>query len=205
MEEKLTKLYNECIEELKEIGIDMQNEENIGKIDISLSKRNTKRYGCCKQENPDRKYKTITRLGFRKIVKYEKFNNHHIEVSKWVMQLDDNIIKNTIMHELIHCIPLCNNHGAEFKKYAKYINKKLGYNIQRVGNPKEDYEKSNLKYEEKVEKANYELECEKCGQQIFRQRFNVKKIKQYRCGKCGGKLKIIKANVEKRKENKYGI
>ena len=94
------------------------------------------------------------------------------------MQLDDNIIKNTIMHELVHCIPLCNNHGAEFKKYAKYINKKLGYNIQRVGNPKEDYEKCNLKYEEKVEKANYELECEKCGQQIFRQRFNVNKIKQ---------------------------
>ena len=43
MEEKLTKLYNECIEELKKIGIDMQNEESIGKIDISLSKRNTKR------------------------------------------------------------------------------------------------------------------------------------------------------------------
>lgn len=205
MEEKLTKLYDECIEELKKIGIDMQNEENIGKIDISLSKRKTKRYGCCKQENPDRKYKIITKVGFKRIVKYEKFSNHHIEVSKWVMQLDDNVIKNTIMHELIHCIPLCNNHGTEFKKYAKYINKKLGYNIQRVGNPKEDYEKSNLKYEEKVEQANYELECEKCGQQIFRQRFNVNKIKQYRCGKCGGKLKIIKANVEKRKENKYGI
>ncbi len=48
------------------------------------------------------------------------------------MQLDKNIIKNTIMHELIHCMPYCNNHGAEFKKYARYINEKLGYNISRV-------------------------------------------------------------------------
>ena len=30
------------------------------------------------------------------------------EVSKWVLELDDNIIKNTIMHELIHCMPYCN-------------------------------------------------------------------------------------------------
>ena len=29
-------------------------------------------------------------------------------------------IKNTIMHEIIHCFPYCNNHGSEFKKYAKY-------------------------------------------------------------------------------------
>lgn len=43
------------------------------------------------------------------------------------------------MHELIHCIPFCNDHGIEFKKYANYINEKLGYNISRVGNKKVDY------------------------------------------------------------------
>ena len=45
-----------------------------------------------------------------------------IEISRWVLELKDDIIKNTIMHELIHCMPYCNNHGAEFKKYAKVIN-----------------------------------------------------------------------------------
>lgn len=50
--------------------------------------------------------------------------------------INDGIIKNTIMHELIHCIPFCNDHGIEFKKYANYINEKLGYNISRVGNKK---------------------------------------------------------------------
>lgn len=57
--------------------------------------------------------------------------------------------KNTIIHELIHCIPFCNNHGSEFKKYAVYINQKLGCDIKRVGNPKDDYAKSNIPYQEK--------------------------------------------------------
>ncbi len=48
------------------------------------------------------------------------------------MELDEEIIKNTIMHELIHCMPYCNNHGKKFKEYAKYINKNLGYDISRV-------------------------------------------------------------------------
>ena len=47
MEEKLNKLYGECIKELQSIGIDILNEKLIGKLDIQLSKRKTKQYGCC--------------------------------------------------------------------------------------------------------------------------------------------------------------
>ena len=139
MEEKLNKLYKESIEELKKIGIDVLDSKKIGEINIKISKRNNKRYGCCKQENPDKAYKTVMRRGYKRIIRYEKFSNHHIEISPWVMELDGEIIKNTIIHELIHCMPYCNNHGEQFKKYAKYINEKLGYNISRVGNKKEDY------------------------------------------------------------------
>ena len=71
---------------------------------------------------------------------------------------NDGIIKNTIMHELIHCIPFCNDHGIEFKKYAKYINEKLGYNISRVGNKKVDYKNSNIEYKEK-EVYNYKVKA----------------------------------------------
>ena len=56
LDEKLNKLYLECINELKNIGIDILNKELIGTIDIKISKRNNKRYGCCKQENPNKKY-----------------------------------------------------------------------------------------------------------------------------------------------------
>lgn len=48
------------------------------------------------------------------------------------MELEDDIIKNTIIHEIIHCMPYCSNHGEIFKKYAKHINSKLNYDIART-------------------------------------------------------------------------
>lgn len=188
--EKLKILYTQCLIELASIGIDMKNQELIGNIDIKLTTRASKRYGCCKQEDPDKRYKTITKRSGHKIIKYEKFQNHHIEISSWVMRLNDNIIKNTIMHELIHCIPFCNNHGREFKKYANYINKKLEYHITTKGNVQEDYKASQLRYEQK-NNYKYKIICQNCGQVIYRKRFNPNLIKKYRCGECRGKLKLV--------------
>lgn len=149
MEEKLKKLYRECINELKDIGIDIENPKMFGNIEIGLAKRNSKRYGCCKQSEPDVKCFHYVIRKRRKVKIYDKFNKHSIEVCKWVLDLDNKIIKNTIMHELIHCFPNCNNHGEEFKKYAKFINDKLGYDIKRLGNKEKDFKQSNLEYEEK--------------------------------------------------------
>ena len=174
----------------------MQNKEIIGNIDITIAAKASKRYGCCKQENPDKQYKTIKKIGGHKIIHYEKYQDHHIQISSWVMNLNQAIIKNTILHELIHCIPYCNNHGKEFKKYANYINQKLGYHITTKGNKKQDYEKSNLCYEEK-ETYSYKIQCQKCEQIIYRKRFNPKNINKYRCGKCQGKLKLLEINHNK--------
>lgn len=54
MEENLNKIYLECILALEKIGINILNNKEIGVIDISISKRNNKRYGACKQEDPDK-------------------------------------------------------------------------------------------------------------------------------------------------------
>jgi len=197
MEQKLNKLYFECINELKQIGINILNEDKYGKIDISISKRNNKRYGCCRQEYPDKNYKTIKKYRKSRIIIFEKFNKHHIEISKWVLLLNDDIIKNTIMHELIHCIPYCNNHGTEFKKYANLLNYKYGYNISRVGDKKKDFEKSNLKYNDnKI--FNYKIICNGCKQEFYRQRLCKNFIKKYMCSICGNKFKIIRLckNIE---------
>lgn len=188
MEQKLIKIYEQSIQELESIGIDIKE---LGKIDISVSKRNNKRYGCCKQERPDELSKYTEKIGNKKIIRYRKFNKHHIEISPWVLELDEKIIKNTIIHEVIHCLPNCNNHGKEFQKYARYINEKFGYNISRVGNKKEDYEKSNIEYNEK-EKYNYYIKCTKCGQSFFRKRIDKHFVQKYRCGKCGAKFKVEK-------------
>ena len=183
---KLDELFNQCVNELKSIGIDIYQPE-VGSIIVQVSKRNNKRYGCCKQEDPDKSSKTIEKVGRRRIVKYERFNKHTIEVSKWVFDLNDEIIKNTIMHEIIHCFPYCNNHGKQFKMYAKYINQKLGYNISRLGNKKQDYENSNISYEEKQYK--YQIKCTKCGKLFYRNRLAKNFFKRYRC-QCNGKLEL---------------
>lgn len=197
MENKLQNLFSQCVEELKSIGIDINNNKLIGEINISLAKRNAKRYGCCRHEDPDEKYKVITKKGYKRYITYERFNKNYIEISKWVMELNDDIIKNTIMHEIIHCFPYCNNHGKEFKKYARYINTHLGYNVSRLGNKEEDYKKSNLEYTPPQTAPNYKykIECQKCGKYFFRLRYNKNLTKHYRCGICGGKLSAIKIST----------
>ncbi len=190
MEQKLYNLYDECTNELNKIGIDILNTQKYGEIKLSISKKNNKRYGCCKQEEPDQNYKVITKIGRRKIIKYEKFNKHSIEISKWVLDLNDGIIKNTIMHELIHCMPYCNNHGKEFKKYANLLNTYYGYNISRLGDKKKDFERSNVEYIEK-ECFNYKIICRNCKQEFYRKRLNKNFTRKYRCAKCGGRFEIM--------------
>ena len=185
-EELLQKVYKECISELNKIGINFEGKE----IKIVLSKRNNKRYGCCKPEIPDEQYKIVKRNGFKCIVKFENYKKYTIEISRWVLDLKENIIKNTIIHELIHCLPYCNNHGENFKNYANLINTKLGYNISRAGNKKEDFKDSNLEYIEK-EEYRYKIQCKKCDKIFYRKRLQKNFIKKYRCSKCLGKLDIL--------------
>ncbi len=191
VEEKLKKLYEECIVELKTIGIDINDLSKYGKIEIHLAKKEAKRYGCCKQSQPDKKYYHYRKNKYRKIKVYDKFYKHDIEISKWVMELDDTIIKNTILHEIIHCMPNCNDHGKIFKNYANYINKNLGYTIQRLGDKKEDYKKSMIDYKENDVKYLYKIKCTQCGLIYLRQRLKKNFIRDYRCGKCQGKLELM--------------
>ena len=186
MEEHLKELYLECLDELERINIDLKDENQVGKIDINIAKRKTKRYGCCKQEEPDKN----TAYRIKRKICYNKFNVHHIEISKWVMDLNDEIIKNTIIHELIHCLPYCNNHGRVFKSYASLINKKLGYKITRAGNKREDFKKSNIEFNEE-DNYKYKISCSKCGYIYYRKRLVRNFLKKYQCGICRGRLQIL--------------
>ena len=78
--EKIETLYKQCINELNSIGIKFDDKE----ITIKISKRANKRYGCCKPEVPDNKYKKIARKGLRFIVSYENYFKYTIEISSWV-------------------------------------------------------------------------------------------------------------------------
>ena len=188
--DKLNKLYNEALHELKLIGIDILNLDT-GIISISLSNRSKSRYGVCVQKDPDKNSKTRIKAFGRYYTKYQRYNTHEIKISTWVMNLDDQIIKNTIIHELIHCIPGCNDHGEKFKAYARIINEKLDYHISTRGNKEEDYKRSNLEYKKEEKKYNYKITCDKCGQTFYRQRLQRNFEYKYRCI-CGNRFRVEK-------------
>lgn len=186
---KLKKLYEKCILELKVLGLDFVDRQECGNITISTSKRMTGVYGRCKHTNPD----LSTRYKEKGKIKVSKYNDHEITISKWVMELNEDIICNTIIHELIHCLPGCNNHGENFKKIAKYISSRTDYEIQRTGNAQEDHIKSNKDYEKpkrKIQEYKYKVICQKCNQEFLRKRIDKAKFKKYRCAYCLGKFTI---------------
>ncbi len=64
MDEKLQKLYQECIQEMENIGIQIIDNKDVGQIEIKLSKRNNKRYGACKQLEPDKTTMYIEKIKY---------------------------------------------------------------------------------------------------------------------------------------------
>ena len=87
----------------------------------------------------------------------------------------------------------CNNHGKEFKYYAKLINEKLGYDIKRLGDKEKDFASSNVAYDISKEiKYNYEISCPKCKITYYRQRLYKNFTKKYVCGICRSKFEVKK-------------
>lgn len=77
------------------------------------------------------------RLGQCKKVSFSMFD---INISEQLLKddIDDQITLDTIMHELLHTVSGCFNHGGKWKSYAKYIKHKLPqYNITCVAKESE--------------------------------------------------------------------
>lgn len=98
-------------------------------------------------------------------------------------------VKSTIVHELIHTVAGCYNHGPKFQEIARLLSS--AYNIE-LGTRASKKEMA-LSEEYRISKAKYIIRCKKCGQVITRQRATrlVKYPMTYSCG-CGGDLERIK-------------
>jgi hypothetical protein len=59
--------------------------------------------------------------------------DYYIEISGHILQNTERSLRNTLIHELIHTVPegLC--HTGEWKRWAKFVSDKTGYEIQRIG------------------------------------------------------------------------
>ena len=95
-------------------------------------------------------------------------------------------LQECMIHELIHTIPKCNNHGRNFKNMAIRIAYKYPeFNIQRETACEDfgidPYERS----------KKYAITCSKCGKQYYYCKKPKYHISQYKCTCCGyDKLEI---------------
>lgn len=169
----LNKYFNECITELTNMGISTWE---VPDVDLTISKRAKRRYGQCKTRNG---------------VAYE------INISEFLLDEsvtpDENALKNTIIHEILHALTPGEHHGGEWKHLANIVTQRSGgkYNIKRTTS----YEEKGID-RQKVQrpvKIRYILECVKCGNQYKQQRKSkaVKYPERFRCGRCRGSLELI--------------
>ena len=98
-------------------------------------------------------------------------------------------VKSTIVHELIHTVAGCYNHGQKFQEIARLLSNAYNMELGTYAGVRE----MELSREYRISKAKYALQCKKCGQLILRQRATrlVKLPTTYSCG-CGGDLERIK-------------
>ena len=96
-----------------------------------------------------------------------------------------------ILHELIHTLPDCWNHGILFCCFCDAIGEKLGIKVPYSS--EEELEKM----EYRMKNAKYILRCRSCGAIIPRLRCSdsVKNFEYYRCGRCNGKLDLFDAKT----------
>ena len=110
-----------------------------------------------------------------------------ISISEILLQddVDDQQVKNTIAHELLHTVEGCMNHGRYWHKLARLVNERCPqYNIK----DRTSAEEKGIHIEYK-----YILRCTKCGAQAGRHRRSrfVDHPENYICSKCGGKFERI--------------
>ena len=114
-----------------------------------------------------------------------KQKKYSIKLNKAALS-NEYALEETILHELIHTLPGCMNHGELWQSVAKCINAEHGYTISRV-NSSEDL---GISFVDNGYK--YIIKCTECGKEIgyMRRSYAVKCPEAFRCT-CGGKLKRV--------------
>ena len=107
-----------------------------------------------------------------------------IQVSARLRQPE--LLRNTLLHELLHTCYGCQNHGKRWKAYAQKVGQALGVDIRRTAAVEGPWVP--LRREE----VKYLLRCQSCGRVIPRRRRSkaVEHPERYRCA-CGGKLERV--------------
>lgn len=133
-------IISDCEDMLKDIGVET------GEIDTySINNRLTKRLGRCIRIHD------ITGDYFK------------IELSPIIFN-NENLLYNTIIHEMLHTCNGCFGHTGQWKVLADKVKSTYGYDITRVTNIRE------YGIEPSKRKTKYIVECPNCGKRWGYQR-----------------------------------
>ena len=159
-----------CLAELDSIGVTCYSRYITG---ITVNNRLSRALGRC-----------VVRNGIFRIELARKVTADNVDID---------FVRNIIMHEVIHTMPGCFNHGSTFQRYASIVNRKLGYHVS-TEETIENMEAAGVKPIIKSEVAKYALVCKKCGKTIaYRQRWCdlTANPGNYLHTTCGGNLRTV--------------
>lgn len=151
---EMNRILQECIKKVESVG------ETVLPIhpNVNVNKKLRSTFGYCKcYDNPV-----------------------EIDVSEITFELSPmSALEDTIMHEVIHAVPDCDNHGEKWKLVADKINQKYGYDIKRTSSLEEMGLNKHVFYK-------YVTTCKNCGKEYYKnKKINPRDIVLYGCRKCG--------------------
>ena len=124
-----------------------------------------------------------------------------INISKVLQDMDEQIVKNTVMHEFIHSLKCCvhSQHFGKWREIADRVNKDTDYIITPNADGEEVEDFKDI-YDNK-HKTVYHLTCNNCGQELKYYTANADIVKHpenytHRCP--DGKKGTFSLEVEKR-------
>lgn len=111
--------------------------------------------------------------------------DYQIELNQQLLHVDEKKAMNTMVHEILHSVKGCMNHGPTWTRYANIMNRKFGYDISRCSS----YEELGLE----KPKPKYIVKCTNCKAEIYRHRKSklITHTHQYCCGKCKSDLELV--------------
>ena len=138
--------------------------------EIIINTRASRRFGLCikKKNGPGLKY------------------DYLIEINHKLLEVEEKYAMETMVHETLHTVEGCMNHGPKWKGNAAVMNRKFGYNIKRTSS----YSERGL--EQPIGK--YQVQCTNCKQVFFKNRMSnlIKNPKRYICScKAKGTLEVV--------------
>lgn len=99
-------------------------------------------------------------------------------------------LEESIIHEYIHTLRGCWNHGPKFQYWCDVLNHMYGFNLKAT-TPSSEY---GLSTAEIKKESKYTMICKKCGHTYSYMKKPRYAISDYYCTKCGCKHLILQQN-----------